>query len=125
MIDTGETKLEALERTLETGRLYYLQQSTIHFIFKATAKSAARLLMRLSDTSPEGGKLKVALNSCALEALIPTGYGLQKEDPEHYAKPAELDLRFPVGTVMLGENDLCITVETGWFSWDALLLLAE
>ncbi|MDL2327998.1 hypothetical protein LJC64_05065 [Ruminococcaceae bacterium OttesenSCG-928-A11] len=121
----GDT-FTAENRTINPAGLHHRQTGEVRFTFKSeNAQSGpARLRLALADSAPGGGTLKVGLNGHTLEAAIPPGYGIQAEDPEHYAQPAELVLDFPAGALAAGENSLCVTVEDGWFTWDALMLLA-
>jgi beta-mannosidase len=107
---------------LDTGRV-------VEFAFdvpRAAAKAGARLLLHSSDQSATGANIRAELNGRPFEVLVAPGYGLQKADPAHLARPETSTINIPAEILKPGENSLRITITgDGWLTWDSLDLLSD
>ena len=120
-----QTDFIATERTIDTSLLYYCQQETTSFTFESMVTGAAKLTLAIADVALSGCSVLVTLNESTENLKIPSGYGIQHENPEHYAQPLTLPVAFDNNVLLIGENTLTVSVDDGWFSWDALILMLE
>lgn len=115
----------------DTAKLPYLldKGKVARFEFPlsdAQAKRAARLRIHAADQAAASRTMVAAvLNGRRIEGRLPTGLGIQHTDPAHLAFPATVEFEVPATNLRPGKNVLEVHVEgDGWFSWDALDLVA-
>ena len=90
------------------------------------AAMASSLRLHTSDQSVDGATFDVLVNGKSFTAAFPSGYGLQKDDPAHLARPYSVIIQLPAGTLKAGANSIRITNSgKGWITWDAIHLLAN
>ena len=86
----------------------------------AADKQGGRLRIHTADQSKEKTVVSVNLNGNAMEQILPTGYGIQKDDPAYMACPVTLEFAVPAGVLREGGNVLKVQVTSGWFTWDSV-----
>lgn len=90
------------------------------------AAMASSLRLHTSDQSVDGATFDVLVNGKTFTAAFPHGYGLQKDDPAHLARPHSVIIPLPPGTLKAGANSIRITNSgKGWITWDAIHLLTN
>ncbi len=90
------------------------------------AGGASSLRLHTSDQSADGATFEVLVNGKSFTAAFPPGYGLQKDDPAHLARPHSVIIPLPTGTLKAGANSIRITNSgKGWITWDAIHLLTN
>ena len=82
----------------------------------------SRLRLHTADQDSERAvQLLVTVNGNQFEGSLPTGLGIQVQDPAHLAFPQTAELYLPAGTLQKGGNSLEIQISNAaWFTWDAI-----
>jgi beta-mannosidase len=101
----------------------------VRFEFEVTPSQAVqptRLRLHTADQARSAVTVvEVAINGRKMEASLPEGSGIQSRDPAHLAYPATLEFEIQASQLHVGRNSLTVGVKgDGWFTWDALDLLA-
>lgn len=99
---------------------------TLTFACDDGAVGDVRLRLATADRSADGPvRLNITINGESLTATLPTGYGLQAEQPEHLARPEGVTLILPATMLKQGDNTLTVEVAgDGWLTWDAISVIA-
>jgi beta-mannosidase len=122
-----ETKLDG--RSPEAAQLPGLFESGDQLLWNfelPEAAMASSLRLHTSDRSADGATFAVLVNGKTFTDAFPPGYGLQKDDPAHLARPHSVIIPLPPGTLKAGANSIRITNSgKGWITWDAIHLLAN
>ncbi len=118
----GNREVRADGRSISPEQVRYLADGPVSFLFDSDWDGPAVLTLNLSDTSKEGGAVRISLGGFETELSLPEGYGLQKENPEQLAQSAALTVRLPAGSLSKGSCRLKIELVSGWFTWDSLFL---
>ena len=125
--DAKETKLDG--RSPEAATLPGLFEPGDQLLWNfelPEAGGASSLRLHTSDQSVDGATFDVLVNGQSFVATFPPGYGLQKDDPAHLARPYSVIIPLPVGTFKAGTNSIRITnSDKGWITWDAIHLLTN
>ena len=97
---------------------------TVRFHFDITQgwRQPSRLRLHTADQDSERAvQLLVTVNGVQFEGSLPTGLGIQNQDPAHLAFPQTAEFHLPVGTLQKGRNTLKIQISNAaWFTWDAI-----
>ncbi len=97
---------------------------TVRFHFDITQgwRQPSRLRLHTADQDSERAvQLQVTVNGVQFEGSLPTGLGIQNQDPAHLAFPQTAEFHLPAGTLQKGRNSLEIQISNAaWFTWDAI-----
>ena len=97
---------------------------TVRFHFDITQgwRQPSRLRLHTADQDSERPvQLLVTVNGNQFEGSLPTGLGIQNQDPAHLAFPQTAEFHLPAGTLQKGRNTLEIQISNAaWFTWDAI-----
>lgn len=89
-------------------------------------RGASSLRLHTSDQSADGTTFDVLVNGHLFPSAFPFGYGLQKDDPAHLARPRSVTIPLPPSTLKAGFNTIHITNSgKGWITWDAIHLITK
>ena len=93
-----------------------------HFDISQGAGQPARLRLHSADQDSERAvQLLVTVNGVQFAGSLPTGLGIQQQDPAHLAFPQTVEFHLPAGTLQEGRNSLEIQISNAsWFTWDAI-----
>ena len=96
----------------------------VRFYFDITQSwpQPARLRLHTADQDSERAlQLLVTVNGVQFAGALPTGLGIQNQDPAHLAFPQTAEFHLPAGTLQKGRNSLEIQISNAaWFTWDAI-----
>lgn len=104
------------------------RQVRFHFEIIRGWRQPSRLRLHTADQDSERAvQLLVAVNGVQFDGSLPTGLGIQRQDPAHLAFPRTAEVHLPAGTLKEGRNTLEIQISgNGWFTWDAIdLVISE
>ncbi len=90
--------------------------------FEATfkgSKGACEVNFAVTDAAKSSAKITIELNGVAKTFKLASGYGLKKNDFDILCKGEQVKLVFD-NALKSGNNTVKVTVESGWFAWDAL-----
>jgi beta-mannosidase len=103
--------------------------NTLEFTFQVTAQDAARpswLNINTADQSHmQAAEVGIEVNGHQLAHALQKGLGEQLKDPAHLAFAETARFALPAGTWRPGRNTLEIRANTGWFTWDSLVLFTS
>jgi hypothetical protein len=91
------------------------------------AAAAAYVILSTADQCRVPSRVAITVNGKHFIEKLPAGYGLQKADWQHLARPDTIRLAIPPGTLKAGGNQLAIAA-AGWDQWftlDSLFVVAE
>jgi hypothetical protein len=128
----GQTSGPALSgKRPDPSRLPYLlgPGGAARFTFEvdaARADAPSRLRLHTADQAAAVRPLVVvSINGAHFQQELPSGLGLQRQDPSHLAFPATVEFQLPKGTLRAGSNVLEVRLAgDAWYTWDALDLLS-
>ena len=85
-------------------------------------RQPSRLRLHSADQDSERAvQLLVTVNGVQFEGSLPTGLGIQIQDPAHLAFPQTAEFFLPAGTLQQGRNTIEIQISNpAWFTWDAI-----
>ena len=122
---------EAIVTSVDPGQVAYLMEAgkSVRFEFPVTAEAAGKpvtVRLHTSDQSKEiAAAVAISLNGRSVENTLPTGLGMQKENPQQLAYAASLEFSLPAGSLKAGTNTLDVKLANdGWFTWDSLEILS-
>ena len=85
------------------------------------------MILSTADQCRVPSRVAITVNGKNFIEELPAGYGLQKPDWQHLARPHTVRLAIPPGTLKAGGNQLAITA-AGWDQWftlDSLVVVAK
>ncbi len=93
-----------------------------HFDIAQGWRRPSRLRLHTADQDNERViQLLATVNGKQFEGSLPTGLGIQNQDPAHLAFPQTAEFHLPAGTLQKGRNTLEIQISNAaWFTWDAI-----
>ena len=102
----------------------------VRFEFDVPEKAAGKpvtVRLHTSDQSKEiAAAVAISLNGRSVENTLPTGLGMQKENPQQLAYAASLEFSLPAGSLKAGTNTLDVKLANdGWFTWDSLEIITD
>ena len=116
-------QVKAAGRQIPADEVNYLMENIVTFCFHTDHREEARLRIHTADSSKEPCRVNILLNGQKTEEIVmDSGYGIQKEMPDHLACPGTYEVKLP-GWMFTQENKLEICVTSGWFTWDAMDLV--
>lgn len=119
----NDAAIVAEGRCIPSEKVEYLVEDTAEFWFCTNNRKDARLRIHTADRSQEPCSLKILLNGQEIsEIAMDSGYGIQKDVPDHLAYPRTYEVLLP-GSVFQADNRLAVSVARGWFTWDAMDLV--
>lgn len=113
-------EVAAIGAEIPASEVGYLLEETAIFSFACISKKAARLRIHTADSSKEECIVELSLNGQkAADIVMESGYGVQKEQPDHLACPKVYEVVLPA-EMFEQNNKLQIHVTKGWFTWDSM-----
>lgn len=112
--------VEADGRQIPADQVDYLLEDKAVFCFDTEQLADATLWVHVSDSSKQPCQVTVTLNGQEAGTItMESGYGYQKEQPDHLACPKSYRVDLP-GSLFARKNKLELQITEGWFSWDAM-----
>lgn len=122
--DTTLREAKAEGRMLSPERVFHLLEDEQRFVFDIASPVDATVRICAADRSSDGAQGVVSVNGTDIPFCAGAGLGAQKTDPEQLAYPKTQELFVPASAFAPGENTVCIKMERGWLTWDALQIVA-
>lgn len=117
------SRVKAAGREIPAAEVNYLAEGALIFCFDTDNRQEARLRIHTADSSKEPCRVTVMLNGQqAADLVMESGYGIQKDMPDHLAYPGTCEVILP-GGLFQEHNELELRITEGWFTWDAMDLI--